>query len=117
MIRRIIPAIALLLLATAAFAQGPRSTVRGPYRPSRPVISPYLYLSRGNTGGVPSYYAWVKPQFDLARRQAQVDAEFSSIERRLLREPVPGEGQPITAATFMDYSHFYPSASGTTGRR
>jgi hypothetical protein len=60
----------LLLLTGVAQAQGPRNRPAR-YEPYRPVISPYLFLSRPSVGGVPSYYAWVKPQFDrcaLARR-------------------------------------------------
>jgi hypothetical protein len=100
----------LLLLTGVAQAQGPRNRPAR-YEPYRPVISPYLFLSRPSVGGVPSYYAWVKPQFDLAQRQQYVDRQFQAIDRQLLRAQQMGAGVPSRGGTFLDYSHFYPAAN------
>ena len=106
-------AVAILIADGAvSMAQGPRIS-RGRYQPSRPVISPYLYLSRGSVGGVPAYYAWVKPQFAAEQRQNEVDSRFDAIDRQLIREQAPGGNEPSSrGSTFMNYSHFYPSVSG-----
>jgi hypothetical protein len=112
MSRNLVLAVTLLALcATNAMAQGPRPR-RAQYQTSRPVISPYLYLSRGSVGGVPAYYAWVKPQLDSARQQQQIDRQFQAIERQMVREETPGAGRPSSASTFMNYSHFYPAMGG-----
>jgi hypothetical protein len=99
-----------MLWTSAAMAQGGPAT--GRYAPSRPVISPWLYLSRGSVGGVPAYQAWVQPVMNARAEQQYNDQRFNQIEGSLLREPVRGAGTPSTAARFMDYSHFYQQSSG-----
>lgn len=96
-----------LMLTNSADAQGRRPR-RGAYVPSRPTISPYLYLSRGNTGGLPSYYAWVRPQIEYQQQQQFVERELRYLEGEATRPQVPVVGRPSTAATYMNYSHFYP---------
>ena len=121
--------LALLFSAVAveALAQGGPSQSR--FAPARPTISPYLYLSRGTVGGVPSYYAWVRPRFELERQMNQVNQQLNFLDRQLLIEqqmnqvqqgesgaPYRAVGSPSTAATFMNYSHFFP-AQTPVGRR
>jgi hypothetical protein len=100
-----------LLLSSAALAQG--GPARGPYTPVRPPISPYMNFFRPDVGGVPSYYMFVRPRIDIQQRFQQVDQDLGTLEGQLQRRgPArPGVGQPSTAATFMNYSHFYPAKS------
>jgi len=109
-------------LAETAMAQGgpPRQRV---YNPA-PKFSPYLYLSRGSVGGVPSYYAWVRPRIDYDQRVRVVDRELQNLELQQttiqqdvtsLNDPRKGIGQPSTAAQYMyyrhmHYSHYYPES-------
>jgi hypothetical protein len=108
----------MLLVAGTAWAQGgpPRQRV---YTPA-PKFSPYLYLSRGSVGGVPAYYAWVRPRVEYDQRVRSVDNELKMLE---IQEPKTGSptqspgDQPSTAARFMfyqhqhqQYLHFYPPA-------
>ncbi|HTN76092.1 MAG TPA: hypothetical protein VL096_12625 [Pirellulaceae bacterium] len=109
-------AVLLLLAATQLFAQNPRN-YGGRYAPSRPAISPWLYLQRGNTGGIPSYYAWVQPEFQYQQRTQYVDRQLGNIEGQLTRRPEQGAGVPSTAATYMNYGHFYPMQSAPAGQR
>jgi hypothetical protein len=113
--------LALLLSAVAAeaFAQGGPTQSR--YVPARPTISPYLYLSRGTVGGVPAYYAWVRPQFELERQMNNVNQQLNFLDRQIMIEQQVNQvqqgqldkryqavGSPSSAATFMNYSHFFP---------
>jgi hypothetical protein len=96
-----------LLFVSSASAQGgpPRQRV---YNPS-PKFSPYLFLSRGNVGGVPAYYAWVRPRIEYDQRVRAVDNELKMLEIQQNKGPdneLPdGRGRPSTASTFMTYKH------------
>jgi hypothetical protein len=107
--------LVILACAASAFAQGgpPRQRV---YSPS-PKFSPYLFLSRGSVGGVPAYYAWVRPRIEYDQRVRTVDNELKMLEVQQnagpLNEVPDGRGKPSTASHFMtfqhqSYSHFYP---------
>jgi hypothetical protein len=104
----------LLIVASVAPAQG-RRPGRSRYSPSRPTISPYLYLSRGTTAGVPAYYAWVRPRLELMQRQDLVDSELHTLQRELLRPQFQGTGEAAVPGAFMDLMHFYPEPN--VGRR
>ncbi len=106
----------LLSGAAEALAQAPQNR-SSRYSPSRPTISPWLYLPRGGTGGVPSYYAWVRPQFDLQRREQLIDGEIQSMQGQILREPTRGAGAPSSAASYFNYGHFYPQGGAGGGQR
>lgn len=121
--------LTLLLSAVAveAYAQGGPSQSR--FVPARPTISPYLYLSRGTVGGVPSYYAWVRPRFELERQMNQVNQQLNFLDRQILLEQQMNQvqqgqldakyqavGSPSTAATFMNFSHFYPTQGAAVRR-
>ena len=105
----------VLLGSSQAMSQSPQRPSR--YTPSRPTISPWLYLPRGGTGGLPSYYAWVRPQFDMQRREQFVDNEIRYVEGQMLRQPQKGTGSPSTAATYFNYGHFYPQSAGGSSQR
>ena len=117
-------------VAAGLIATEQASAQRVPYYQTRSPISPYLYLNRGSVGGVPSYYAWVRPQQeirDLAQRQQLQQQRVIGIERQLLVRPAtelaPSAAQPgelylrpgtlaapqNTVGGYMNYSHFYPT--------
>ena len=119
-------AVATGLIATEQASAQPRV----PYYQTRSPISPYLYLNRGSVGGVPSYYAWVRPQQelrDLAQGQQLQQQRVYGIERQLMVRPAteaasgvaqPGElylrpgtfaAPQNTVGGYMNYSHFYPN--------
>jgi hypothetical protein len=101
-----------------------------PYRPSKPVLSPYFNYSRRDTASLPAYFAFVRPQQDEMAYKSYVRSEFRRENRRLsdlsrqiqLRQqagnvtPGPGlqlrfqsaEIEPSRAASFLDYSGYYP---------
>lgn len=102
-------------------------------RVSKPVISPYFNLFRGDVGGVPSYYMFLerdrrvqatfRREEALSRYHAE---ELRGLERRLLQRGAPGaepapqglrmrptaaDVRPAVPATFNNRSHYYNSAS------
>jgi hypothetical protein len=121
--------IAWSTMSLTALAQGP---LPARYTPARPTISPYFAYSAINTTGLPNYYTYVQPfqqtQYTTAARRdlvapnsydSRVSLTERSIEelldRRLSQRLTTGGGAPATAATFQNYSHFYPRP--TAGRR
>jgi hypothetical protein len=111
----ILAVIAAACCCGEASAQAGKSR-RGnyPYTPARSPISPYLYLSRGNVGGVPAYYSWVRPRIEYEQRVQDVnrelqllDTSLSQQEPYLRQQEARGIGPTNSAATYMNYSHFY----------
>jgi len=99
------------------------------YQPNSPTISPYLNLLRANNGGLPNYYAFVRPQtqqgsFDARetslRRQQQVRIQQLEREIRETQDAVLPTGKaswfmiPGTRSVFQDTSQYYPQV--TIGR-
>ena len=105
---------AMLLFVEASHGQNQRPR----YQPSRPTVSPYLYLSQQENNGMPSYYAFVRPY----QRQSQVNqyqqgqlntqqTDIKSLDNQFqLRQT---EAAPTGSnSTFMNYSHYFPTAGG-----
>ena len=116
----------VLLLHESAEAQ--RRTPR--YRTS-PAISPYMNLFGGNRGGTANYFLEVRPRQRILQFASDTDrqlesnrqlgiAETQAIEQTI-EEGVLQLRQPSTstsrAATFMNYSRFFPQQNPTRGRR
>jgi hypothetical protein len=115
----------LVGVARPSFAQRPMT-----YRPARPAVSPYLNLLRRTEGGLPSYYAFVRPlqqqqatnqqQAQLLIRQDRTIEQLRS-ERIVIGEPAQeflqgtaptGSGSSFMvtgrAGGYFNYSHYYP---------
>jgi hypothetical protein len=106
-----------LLLVTDSMAQGRR------YQPQTPTLSPYLNLSRFNTGGLPNYYALVRPlvqqrQVNLQGREIVLEQQrqITTLQSELQRG-VESSSQTGSASWFMtsgvqsrflDTSSYYP---------
>lgn len=109
----------------------------------RPTVSPYINLFNNNQGGTNNYFSFVRPlqqqaqfqqqqfvenqflqqqvqrqQFSPLNRQQQGQLQFGGLQpgQGMLRQGNTGIGTPSTAATYFNYSHFYP-VPRTTGRR
>lgn len=130
--------VGLSLAADQANAQR-----RVPNYSRRPTVSPYINLFNSNQGGVNNYFSFVRPlqqqaqvnqqQFNQnARLQQQVfnqqqAAQFGTGQITLgapvggvpsmLRPGAQGVGMPSTAATFFNYSHYYPVPQQGRARR
>ncbi len=61
------PIVALALLATCSVAHAQRQM--NSYTPARPTLSPYLYLTRQQSGPFPNYQTFVQP----AQQQQQIN--------------------------------------------
>lgn len=117
---------------------------RVPNYSRRPTVSPFINLFNSNQGGVNNYFSFVRPlqqqarvnqqQFNQnARLQQQIynqqqAAQFGGGQitlgapagvgvQGLLRPGAQGVGTPSTAATFFNYSHFYPVPQQGRSRR
>jgi hypothetical protein len=119
-----------LMLSTVATAQGPAGTQGGGSAPfsnitRRPSISPYMGLAfQGNnptTGGtLGAMQGLVRPQQQqLAQQQqaARQSRQLSQMQGQMRNMQRTGGGTIIQtiratghASTYMDLSHFYPSA-------
>ena len=110
---------AILLLAQASYGQYQRPR----YQPSRPTVSPYLYLSQPETNGMPSYYAFVRPyqrqsqvnqsqQGQLQTQQTEIKSLDNQFQLRQTATPPTGSN-----STFMNYSHYFPSAGGNSAKQ
>ena len=125
----------LLVLSTAGEAKAQQ---RVPNYSRRPTVSPFINLFNSNQGGVNNYFSFVRPLQQQARinqqqfnqnarlqRQIQQGGTFATSSpitlgvnptQGMLRPGVQGTGTPSTAASFMNYSHFYPVPQGRTRR-
>ncbi len=101
--------MACLCLENSLFAQSPRIGPRVLEIPSRPAISPYLNLGRGQSGELPSYQAFVLPNIQLQKQQRslqQLQSQAFSLERAVNGDAnVRSTG---TGSAFQNFSHFYP---------
>ena len=126
-----------MTLAIAAFSCVHESAAqRVPGYAQRATLSPYVNLFNNNQGGVNNYFTFVRPLQQQARINQQQAMQNRMFERQLmgptnslypqqgaaqfpqgmLRPANVGVGQPSTAATYFNYSHFY-NVPPTTRRR
>lgn len=113
----VLASLALAGLGSAAHGQVAR------YQPRTSTVSPYLNLGRFNSGGLPNYYALVRPQIQQRQFNAQAEglaraqqAEINRMEYQLQRGQQPagmtGTGSwfmtPGTQSSYLDTSRFYP---------
>ena len=105
--------------ASRCLAQGAR------YQPRTPTISPYLNLTRFNDGGLPNYYALVRPQLQQQQFNAQARVLASAQQQEIgrLQRDVEGLAAPGAAVTgggswfmipgtqsrFLDTTRYYPA--------
>lgn len=107
--RTFLPTLGAFLgvLACGAAASGQQGIPA--YRPARPSVSPYLYLTQPDVGQLPNYYAFVRPlreQMETNRIERENMTEF---EQRLRSQQQAAEGTATgVGATYLDYGHFYP---------
>ena len=93
------------------------------YEPQTPTLSPYLGLTLFNNGGVPNYYAFVRPRLQQRSLNLQQQAftsqhgeEIQRLQNDVQRGVVPvaktGTGSwfmtPGTRSSYLDTAHFYP---------
>ena len=122
---------AVLISAVTVHAQ--RQAAR--YEPRRATISPYNNLTRFNGGGLPNYYALVRPQLDqqvinrrsataLARQQTSLrtlQSDLASTQQAIERGPatIAPTGkrswfmQQGTRSVFRDNTRFFPQFQRT----
>lgn len=123
MIRYSLPVAVAITLAVSV---GSSEAQRVPNYNRRPTISPYVNLFNNNQGGVNNYFSFVRPMQQQARINRQQYQQQQFLEQQLiqpgmgqpmmapggfqagmLRAGSQGVGQPATAASYFNYSHFY----------
>lgn len=94
----------------------------------RATVSPYINLFNNNQGGVNNYFSFVRPMQQQARINQQQFSRDQFLQQQItqptmmqpsmatggmnggngmLRAGSQGIGQPSTAASYFNYSHFY----------
>jgi hypothetical protein len=95
----------------------------GSYQPSRPTLSPYLYLTRPNAGPFPNYQTFVQPL--KAQQQANQESQYqiSQLQQgqvQLTQEQkinAPAQVSPTgVGSTFNSLSHYYPTTAAPGNR-
>ncbi|MGL6196410.1 MAG: hypothetical protein ACRC2T_16465 [Thermoguttaceae bacterium] len=88
---------------------------------SQPALSPWLSLGNKPTGVLDSYNQYVRPQLQVrdafAQQQAQLNRQ-GNMQRAMESQIISGgtaampktTGRSKQAATFRNYSHYYPNA-------
>jgi hypothetical protein len=117
--------VALVLLATPE--RGSAQQAVQSYQPSRPALSPYLYLTRPNVGPFPNYQAFVQPtqnQLQVNQLQQSQVTQLQQNQQQLqqaqekLRQSGPAQMAPTgTGSSFNSLSHFYSSSPSAPGGR
>ena len=120
----LVPASAVAVISLSCLQTCTAQTRR--YEPPSPTLSPYLNLTLPNNGGIPNYYAFVRPRVQqralnlqeqaLTRRNA---AEIQTLTNEIQRGEVPaaqtGTGSwfmiPGTRSTYLDTTRYYPAVS------
>jgi hypothetical protein len=101
----------------------------GSYQPSRPTLSPYLYLTRPQAGPFPNYQTFVEParnqqQFNQAQQtqvtQLQTQVQQQQQQQELQQQKLKQIGAAVMTPTGVgsvnnNLSHYYPSASAAGG--
>ncbi len=111
-------AIAFLVAGVFLYSASPADAQR--YRSSSPTLSPWLDLSRTDNGILDSYHDFVRPRQRLrstldrhSRGMQQHSANIRALGRQMnVWERGSGVRPTGAASTFMNYSHYYPRASG-----
>ena len=120
-------------VAAVSFASLPTSVAQvRRYEPSTPTLSPYLGLTLFNNGGVPNYYAFVRPrqqqrsfnlqQQALAKQQAgEIQRLDNDVQRGIAPVAQTGTGSwfftPGLRTSYLDTSEYYPQVQvGRSGR-
>lgn len=85
-----------------------------------PAFSPWLNMNRADPGPLGPYLSYVRPEQRL--RRAMVDqqqalrrtqAQMNVLSRRQTAIETRGSATPTgVGGTYMNYSHFFPSATG-----
>lgn len=121
--------LAGLLLAIGTEASGQQRVIPR-YTPRRSTVSPYLNLTRADVGGVPNYYAFVRP-FQEQRRFDEVMLRSMREQRRVTDTLQKEYLQPTVRPTgkagwfmldsersrYQDDSHYYGQWQSSRGRR
>jgi hypothetical protein len=108
-------ALALVLCLCAA---GPSFAQRTTYNANRPTLSPWFGLFQKNSGPLPNYHTFVRPEQDALANSGAQSAQIQQQGDRLrimgqqmneFQQPGGESGLKPTGkkATYMDYSHYY----------
>jgi hypothetical protein len=119
------------MLFCSSLAQDCAAQVRR-YQPVTSTLSPYLNLTRFNAGGLPNYYALVRPQIQqqqinqqrqesALQQERQITRLENDVQRGLLPASPTGTGSwfmvPGVSTRFLDTSGYYPEPVSRAGRR
>jgi len=107
-------------VASAQKGRRPMRSYRG--ATAEPTVSPYLNLLRPGDPAF-NYFTLVQPQVAFQRNMQQQSRDIAGLGRQLQQDEREGPFGGITelrptggrAASFQNYSHYYPSMGGGAG--
>ena len=110
--------LTLALLSPAAFAHGQQQVPS--YSPSRPTLSPYLYLTRPQEGPFPNYQTFVQPlknQIQTNQTQQLQIQQLQQSQQQLQQQQYGAANVAPTGigAGYNTLSHYYPGLGAGTG--
>lgn len=124
--------VSCVVFAAVLFTAERAEAQRVPNLNRRPTVSPLINLFNSNQGGVNNYFSFVRPLQQQQRLNQQQLNQSARLQQQLnrpgqfggggpitlgpqlggqqsmLRQAPQGVGAPSTAATFLNYSHYYP---------
>jgi hypothetical protein len=115
--RHLLALCCVLGLAPAASAQQGLGTL-GQYSPppglSRPILSPYMNMTRPGTNPAINYYGLVRPQIDTNQNLSQLQQQFQQLDTGInqgMTTGAPQAGSMLTTGhpvVFMNYGTYFP---------
>ena len=110
-------------LSMAVAAQPPRGNSFGSRAAiTRPTVSPYLNLFRGNGNSTAfNYYTQVRPQFDLRNNAGRLQGELNNLEREFANQSAqaiaPAEGGSLNRLPQTGHATSFNNTQGYFGTR
>lgn len=121
--RNLLPRGLSALIVVLALAAASEAQAQARYQPSRPTVSPYMNLFRGNVGPLPNYYSLVRPQInqlafdrDVATVQLQQKAGLNMLQTQVGKQAATPTGKHSGFNTYGRQT-FMTAPSGASGGR
>jgi hypothetical protein len=106
------------LVVGAVLVAGNSAQAQGIYagradNPNGPTVSPYLNLLQNNANSpVTNYQSLVKPLINQGNAIQRQGRSLAGLQQQVYSGAMRGTGISGQRSYFMNFSHFYPSATG-----
>lgn len=79
----------------------------GRYQPARPTLSPYLNLFREETGPIPNYHLYVRPQLQQQAFNNQFQSNLNQTQQQLQQVPRTANRPTGVGSGYRNFLHYY----------